>query len=237
MRLRVTDRAELLNMLARRVASASAGLPLAARLAAACRDILEVSGLSITIEAATPNRVTLAVTDQVSAELERLQDVLQQGPCWDAYVTGEPQRTNLSEADDARWPEFCSAARTAVGLRTVFGLPMQLERNVVGVISVHQPEADLVLSGGLEAALFLADAVGAALLLDPQQHDPHGRAGPWSNRAEIHQATGMVIAQLHVSADDALAILRAHAYAHDTALDDIAEQVIDRRLNFEKDQP
>ena len=232
----MTDRAALLNMLARRVASAPAGLPLATRLAAACRDILEVSGLSITIEAASANRVTLAVTDQVSAELERLQDVLQQGPCWDAYLTGVPQKTDLSENDDARWPEFCPAARAAVGPRTVFGLPMQLQETVVGVISLHQPHADEDLSGGLEAALFLADAVGAALLLDPQQHDPHGRAGPWSSRADIHQATGMVIAQLRISADDALAILRAHAYANDTGLDDIAEQVINRRLVFGKDE-
>ena len=232
----MTDRVALLNLLVRRVAAAPTGLPLAARLAGACRDILQVSGLSITIEAATANRVTLAATDQISAELERLQDVLQQGPCWDAYLTGEPQRTDLSEADDSRWPEFAVAARTAVGLRTVFGLPMQLQGNMVGVISVHQPQDDLDLSGGLEAALFLVDAVGAALLLDPQQHDPHGHAGPWSNRAEIHQATGMVIAQLHISADDALAILRAHAYAHDTTLDDIAEQVLDRRLDFGKDK-
>ncbi len=231
----VTDRALLLALLARRVAAAPAGLSLAARLAAASRDILQVAGLSITIETATANRVTLAATDHVSDELERLQDVLQEGPCWDAYLTGEPQQTDLSEADEGRWPEFCSAAREAVGLRTLFGLPMQLQGSVVGVISAHQSHADKDLQGGLDAGLFLADAVGAALLLDPQQHDPHGHAGPWSSRAEIHQATGMVIAQLHVNPDDALAILRAHAYAHNTTLDDIAEQIIGRRLDFRKD--
>lgn len=231
----MTDRAALLNLLVRRLAAAPTDAPLPGRLAAACRDILDVGGVSITIEAATPNRVTLAVTDQVSAELEQLQDVLQQGPCWDAYLLETAQMTGLAEADDARWPQFCPAARSAVGPRTVFGLPMQPQGQVLGVISVHQVAGVLELSAGLEAALFLADTIGAALLLDPQQHDGYGRSGPWSNRAEVHQATGMVVAQLHIAADDALAILRAHAYADDTTVDAIAAQVIERRLDFGKD--
>lgn len=66
-----------------------------------------------------------------------------------------------------RRSEFCPAVRPAVGPRTVFGLPMQLQRRTVEVISVHQPARDREPSGGLEAALFLANAMGAALLLDP----------------------------------------------------------------------
>ena len=199
-----------------------------------CRDILEVAGVSITIGAATANRVTLAVTDQVSTELEQLQDVLQQGPCWDAELTGAPQMTDLTVADDDRWPQFCPAARSAVGPRRVFGLPMRLQEQTVGVISVHQPTETQELAGGLETALFLADSIAAALLFDPQRDAPGKPAGPWSNRATVHQATGMVLAQLRISADDALAILRAHAYADDTTLEDIAEQVLARRLNFGK---
>jgi AmiR/NasT family two-component response regulator len=57
----------------------------------------------------------------------------------------------------------------------------------------------------------------------------------WSARAELHQATGMVIAQLNIPADDALALLRAHAYAHDTTLGDVAQQVITRQLDFRGD--
>jgi hypothetical protein len=38
-----------------------------------------------------------------------------------------------------------------------------------------------------------------------------------------------------MQADDALAILRAHAYAHDTTLADIAHQVVTRQLDFRGD--
>ena len=48
----------------------------------------------------------------------------------------------------------------------------------------------------------------------------------------VQPATGMVIAQLGIGPDDALALLRAHAYAHATSLDAIAVQVTSRQLDF-----
>ena len=45
----------------------------------------------------------------------------------------------------------------------------------------------------------------------------------------------MVTAQLRVSPADALALLRAHAYAHDTTLGEVAEQILQRRLIFSTD--
>ncbi len=54
----------------------------------------------------------------------------------------------------------------------------------------------------------------------------------WGNRAEIHQATGMVAAQLHISPTDALARLRGHAYATGRLLPDLAADVVSRHLAF-----
>lgn len=42
----------------------------------------------------------------------------------------------------------------------------------------------------------------------------------------------MVIAQLGVSAGDALALLKAHAYAHSVSLTQISSDVSERRLDF-----
>jgi AmiR/NasT family two-component response regulator len=54
-------------------------------------------------------------------------------------------------------------------------------------------------------------------------------------RAEIHQATGMVLAQLGVSAQDALARMRAYAFAEQRLLSDVARDVVSRRLRFTQD--
>ena len=81
----------------------------------------------------------------------------------------------------------------------------------------------------------LAAADTAAVLMLALRTDPGGDG--WldpavSNRAEIHQATGMVLAQLGISAQEALARMRAHAFAEQRLLADVAEDVVARRLRF-----
>ena len=80
----------------------------------------------------------------------------------------------------------------------------------------------------------LINAVGVALARDPDLLDDErlARANSWNSRARVNQAVGMVMAQLRLGPDDAIALLRAHAYAHGRALGEIGDQVIDRRLDF-----
>jgi hypothetical protein len=52
------------------------------------------------------------------------------------------------------------------------------------------------------------------------------------SRREVHQASGMVAAQLRIDVDDALVVLRAHAFAHGRSVRDVAGDVVERRLDF-----
>lgn len=56
-----------------------------------------------------------------------------------------------------------------------------------------------------------------------------------SSRAEIHQATGVVLVQFGVSAADALARMRAYAFAEQRGLVDVARDVVSGRLHFSPD--
>ena len=85
----------------------------------------------------------------------------------------------------------------------------------------------------------LADTA-CALLLDGARIDESRADGHWPERAgpqhpEVHQATGMIIVQLGVTAAVALIQLRAYAYAHDRRLSDVARDVVARRLRFAVD--
>jgi AmiR/NasT family two-component response regulator len=57
----------------------------------------------------------------------------------------------------------------------------------------------------------------------------------WNDRAEVHQATGMILAQLGVPAQEAFVRLRAHAFATRRPLDDVARDVVARLLVFTQD--
>lgn len=232
------EKSMILTRIARLIAGGDAGRPLTWRLAEAGRVILGTDGVSLTLEAATTERLTVAATDDVAARLEQLQDVCSQGPCWDAQLTGDPQDFVLTGDVGDRWPQFTPAAFAAVGARRLISLAMHPQGQIIGALSAHLSPGT-ALAVDLGSAQFMADAIGAALLLDPLGAAGVGEgaepAGPWSGRVQVQQATGMVIAQLSITAADALALLRAHAFAHNSTVDRIAEQVLDRTLVFRKD--
>jgi len=112
-----------------------------------------------------------------------------------------------------------------------------------------------VRSGPLSAfqlgdALIFADTA-TLLLLDAQDQTAGGAAGSAGgpagsagagpggqpadltrHRAEIDQATGMLTEQLGVGIAEAFIRLRAHAYAHDRRLSDLARDIVARRLRL-----
>ena len=63
------------------------------------------------------------------------------------------------------------------------------------------------------------------------REDPFDAVTEYSRRA-VHQATGIVLAQLDVSAAEALLIIRGHAFAHGQSVRKIATEIVDRNLDF-----
>jgi GAF domain-containing protein len=226
----MTDRPQLLARLATAVAEASAADSLTSRLCEAVRGILGADGASITVATGAVERVALAATDEVARHLDDLQDVLGDGPAGQAYRSAQPVVVDL-RGPSGEWSGFAGSAAQRTPAVHVAAFPMRAGTGVLGVLTLYRA-GDEPFSGLLEEAAFLADAVGVALLHDPASTSDLGEGGSWSNRAEIHQATGMVVAQLAVSAKDALALLRAHAFALDQNLAQVAHAVVTRELDL-----
>jgi ANTAR domain-containing protein len=55
-------------------------------------------------------------------------------------------------------------------------------------------------------------------------------------RAEVSQATGILMAQLDIGPAEALVRLRAHAYATDTSATEVARAIVEQRLYLTKDR-
>lgn len=230
----MAERSALLTKFARAVALSQESEELSWRLCDASRQVLGADGAAITVDNDSPNRVTLAATDTVAARLEDLQDVLVEGPALDAYRTGSVVQAHLP-SERQRWPLFVEGALRTTKASTVVALPMRSGEAILGVLSLYLVQRT-ELSEPLEAALLVADALAVALLHDPGAHSDLGLGGSWSNRAVVHQATGMVVAQLRLPVGDALAVLRAHAFVLDTDLGEVAKAVVDRTLVFEREE-
>jgi AmiR/NasT family two-component response regulator len=83
----------------------------------------------------------------------------------------------------------------------------------------------------IDAVQFLADTLAATLVGDQAALAEIADANAWSSRAVVHQATGMLVAQLGVSVEDGLAVLRSCAFASSAHLADVARAVVERKLN------
>lgn len=187
---------------------------------------------------ATPRETTYS-SDRVASDLEELTLTLGEGPCVDAF-TGSPVLVADLTASDclARWPVFAPASVQA-GVRAVFALPARVGAIRLGVLGLYRAQPGNLDREQLADTLVLADTA-CALLLDAAHVDGSRPDGHWPEQAgpqhpEVHQATGMVIVQLGVTAAVALIRLRAHAYAHDRRLRDVAADVVARRLRLHPD--
>jgi hypothetical protein len=228
----VTNRSTVLARLAGSVATGARDQPLAVRLCVACVEILGADGGAITLASTRPERLTVSTSNGTSARIEDLQDVLGEGPGQAAFREGRTVVTHVDGGAGGPFPMFTELAGDIAGPLTVWAIPMHPGGATIGVITLYR--AGGTLSESLDDAQFLADAVGAALLDDTTAGNVPFAA--WSDRARVHQATGMVVAQHAIAPDDALALLRAHAFAENATLDEIARAVVDRQLGFTSTQ-
>ena len=179
--------------------------------------------------------------EAVGGELEDLQFTLGQGPGPDAVAAGTPVLVPDLAAVGLRWPQFAPAA-AQLGVRAVFALPLRIGAISVGVLVAHRVTPGFLADGELADAAALADAVTVLLVhqqnagADPAGHTESGPLPGWARpatyRAQVHQATGMISAQLGVGLPEALVRLRAHAYAEDRLIAEVAADVVALRLRF-----
>jgi hypothetical protein len=163
---------------------------------------------------------------------ENLQDVLGEGPCRDAFTLQLPVSTGMDRWAASRWPQFIPAAERILGPRGVlWSLPMRVAGTLIGTISVYRVDGK-ALAEPIDAAQVLADAAALILLDDPVMLAEVPGAGLSPSRAVVHQAVGKLMIQLGTSAEDALAVLRSHAFTADTQLVEVAQAVLDRTLDL-----
>ena len=229
----IDDRPVLLRHLTQVLAATAPQAPLSLRLCLAFTEILAAEGAAITIGFTAPDRATLCATDHLSERAEDSQDVLREGPSLDAFRTGIAV-CGLALAEQAsRWPMLSQALDREGRPVLLHAFPMRPESEVLGVITAYQTH-ERGLSRSCDDAQFLADAIGVAVLGGLDSKDGSGEL--WVTRDRVSQATGMVVAQLKIAPVDALALLRAHAFAHGTTLAEVSRGIVARELDFNLDR-
>jgi hypothetical protein len=210
----------------------------AGRLCVACVSTLPVRRAGIVIDVPGVGLEVLSASDPVAERVEWTQITLGEGPAVDAIARGVPQsQPDLAQAQGI-WPAFLPEI-AEFGIGGVLSVPLQIGAIKVGALDLYC-DADAPLGGTAFAdAVAISELVTALLLnLDGDGQMP-GTLGPWWNQPlstrEVHQATGMVMAQVGANARSAYVCLQAYAFGHQRLLGDVARDVVERRLRFHPD--
>ncbi|WP_314174687.1 GAF and ANTAR domain-containing protein [Streptomyces winkii] len=207
------------------------------QLCEACVRLLPVTGGSLSLaDGAGRTRVTLCATDEVAARLAEIQYTLGEGPCRYASEMRAPvSAVDLTGGRDARrWPVFAHQAVEA-GAGSAFSFPMSQSGSVLGTVDLYNTGPSSLGEADIRLGLRAADAV--AMVLAAVHHGQGDETQPgvgwWTqaeaNHEEVYQATGMLMVRLGVSADEAMARLRARAFVLNRTITDVAKDVTNRR--------
>lgn len=213
------------------------------RLCDAALRLLPVAGASLSLLGGEGPFVTLCASDAVAARLAEIQYTLGEGPCRAAVRARAPVLcVDLAEGPDSRrWPLFAQQA-TAAGARSAFSIPLGEADGVLGTLDLYDREPRMLDDAELGTALHAARAITWALATHHQHHSERSHdTDPgvgWLEKAEnsyaeVYKAVGMLMVRLDVTAGEAMARLRARAFAQDRSVTEVARDVVDRADDFD----
>jgi hypothetical protein len=147
--------------------------------------------------------------------------------------------------EQPRWPIF-GAAVQSTGAAGVFVFPLCIGTTGLGALTLYRDTPGPLGAGAVQDAGVLAAAVAAALvrriLPSAAAAHPDGAettSDPWRDsphdRGEIHQATGVISASLHLPVGAAYARLSGHAFVTGTTMAVVAHDVVAHRLLLPED--
>ena len=207
-----------------------------ARLCRACVQLLPVDGASVSLMTGTDDRETLFASDAIVDHIETLQFSLGEGPCFEAFTSRRPVLiTDLAAYPATAWPVFAvQMADQPVG--AIFAFPLLHGAARVGAMDLYRTHPGWLTTEELAIALQIADIAASALIgpgaLEPGVDlDEAWLAALPFHREQVHQATGMLIAEHRIPASQALALLRGYSFAAGRSVEEVAADLVGRRLH------
>lgn len=199
-----------------------------------CVEVLDVTAAGLMLVAPEGDlRVVASSSDEMRlVELFEIQS--QEGPCPDAYRSGEPSlNEDLTTIDDGRWLAFGPVALKA-GFRSVHALPMRLRGLTIGALNLFRADPGALSPTDIVAARALADVATIGILQNRAAVQAHLVVDQLNqalnSRIVIEQAKGVLAERAKLNMEDAFTWLRTYARSHNRLLVDVARSVVDGSL-------
>ena len=198
-------------------------------LADRCVEVLDIAAAGIMLVAPDGALRLMTSSSEAMRVVELLELQSHEGPCLDAFRTGQPVFDRDLATDGGRWPQFAAVA-LAAGFRAADAIPLSLRRQVIGALNLFRTEPGSLDPDDVVAAQALAAIATIAILQHRTAIEAHVLNEQLnlalSSRIVIEQAKGMIAERERVDMEHAFTRLRSHARNHNQRLVDLASDVV-----------
>lgn len=210
-------------------------VPILEALCRAACDDLGVVAATVSLLPGIGAHPVFAASSAAARTLDESQFSVGEGPARAAFEARRPVLVPDLAGTGARWPGWTPAAR-AEGVVGVYAFPLHVGASAFGVLSLYTDSARAPLGQDDVLTGLVFGEVATEVLLDstlPESGD--GRLGQelgaiLDTHAYVYQAQGMVMVELGVSLAEALALMRAHAWADGQDLTTLAGEIVAGRF-------
>jgi len=205
-------------------------------LTARCVELLDTAATGILLADADGHLRLIAASSEQARLLELFQLQYDEGPCLEAFATGQAVvETDLRSALE-RWPRFTPYA-VGAGYDSVYAMPLRLRGNVIGALNLFRSDSGPLADGDIELARALADLASITILQSAAATKAQLRDEQLQfaldSRIIIEQAKGMVAEHAHIDMPTAFERIRGRARNTNSKLTDLAADIVEGRLDLD----
>ncbi len=176
-----------------------------------------------------------ATTGKRVSDIELMQLATSSGPCFVAFTTGTNVEVDDIAASRDRWPEFADLA-VAKGFRSMHAIPLRLRDQTLGSLNLFSESLGPLSDQDAVLAQAMADVATIGIVQD-RMLTSHATINDQlltalDSRVRIEQAKGLLAHRHDISVEEAFTLLRAHARRNRLKLNDVALDVVERRLDL-----
>ncbi|MET9494494.1 GAF and ANTAR domain-containing protein [Streptomyces sp. NPDC006552] len=168
---------------------------------------------------------TLAATEQLVVDSDRMQGECGEGPCFDAARTGHPVFRVMDMAEErVRWPSYAPRAHD-LGIGSMMGFLLYTENEDLGALNIYSRKRGVFTQDSETAGWSLASHAAVALASAREQAQLREAV---QTRHAIGEAMGIIMAEHNLSEREAFDVLRRYSQENNVKLRDVAQRVRER---------
>ncbi len=194
-----------------------------------CVGLLDADEAGVMLASPSGHLQPVAASTERIRMLELFELQNQDGPCLDAFRTGETVTAPNLEEDRDRWPNFATEA-LQVGFRAAHGIPMRLRDVTIGAINLLRISTGDLTEEDTRLARALADIATIGVIhertISQSSTTTAALQHALTSRIRIEQAKGVLAERAGISIDDAFELLRGHARRNQLGLTLVADEVV-----------